>query len=232
MSLVTARHIVDGLKGHDLYMRLNSHDGASQITRVVKDTKWLFHDDPLVDVAVLAWMPPGDIVDYKWVGIDIAFSESLHQSIGPGDDVCTVGLFAHVSGAQRNIPIVRSGNIAMVPCEPVPTSSGEIEAYLIESRSIGGLSGSPAFVWESTVGQRRGFLLGVVKGHWDIPAENKNDLAADAQSSVNMGIAIVVPASKIVDILNGPVMSQRLKKSKSAYRNRIGIGENSVDPGQ
>ncbi len=37
------------------------------------------------------------------------------------------------------------GNIAMMPDEPVRTSIGMMESYLIEVRSIGGLSGAPRF---------------------------------------------------------------------------------------
>jgi hypothetical protein len=50
-----------------------------------------------------------------------------------------VGLFSEHQGAERNIPIVRVGNIAAMPEEPVLTTSwGAIDAYLIEARSIGG----------------------------------------------------------------------------------------------
>ena len=43
--------------------------------------------------------------------------------------------------------IVRTGNIASMPEEAVDLgSSGSQEVYLVESRSIGGLSGSPVFL--------------------------------------------------------------------------------------
>ena len=89
----------------------------------------------------------------------------------------------------------------MIPDEPVPTKMGMTEAYLIEARSIGGLSGSPAFVYK----RNRFYLLGLMHGHWDIPPENKNDFVdMDSFGSVNMGIAIVVPAKKILEVLNQP----------------------------
>ena len=64
-----------------------------------------------------------------------------------GDEVFVVGLFRHRHGTQRNIPIVRVGNLAALTEEKVATNDfGLVDAYLIEARSIGGLSGSPVFL--------------------------------------------------------------------------------------
>ena len=93
----------------------------------------------------------------------------------------------------------------MMPDEPVPTSVGLIDGYLIEARSIGGLSGSPVFVRESvTLGIGSFYLMGLMHGHWDIPLENKNDTidAVGVNGAVNMGIAIVVPIRKILEVIN------------------------------
>ena len=53
-------------------------------------------------------------------------------NIGPGDEVVMTGLFAHFSGEQKNFPIVRTGNIAMLPQgkgEKIPaTGLGPTEA--------------------------------------------------------------------------------------------------------
>jgi hypothetical protein len=49
-------------------------------------------------------------------------SDELIQNgkVGPGDEVFTIGLFSKMSGKGRNFPIVRTGNIAMMPSEPIP----------------------------------------------------------------------------------------------------------------
>jgi hypothetical protein len=99
------------------------------------------------------------------------------------------------------------GNIAMMPDEVIPTELGDMEAYLVEARSIGGLSGSPAFVRKTVpFGIGSFYLLGLMHGHWDLPAKSKNDLLMndDLLGKVNMGIAIVVPAKKILEVLNHP----------------------------
>jgi hypothetical protein len=53
------------------------------------------------------------------------------------------------AGSTRNIPIVRTGVIAAMPAidEPFVRKGEEYHAYLAEMRSIGGLSGSPVFVF-------------------------------------------------------------------------------------
>jgi hypothetical protein len=69
-----------------------------------------------------------------------------HHDLGVGDEVFITGLFTKVTETTKNIPIVRTGTVAMMPGEEIPFGNNLIEAYLIESRSIGGLSGSPVFV--------------------------------------------------------------------------------------
>ena len=69
-------------------------------------------------------------------------------NVGIGDELITVGLFTQRHGAQKKIPIVRSGIIAAMPDEPFEdqNTGKPYHAYLVEARSIGGLSGSPVFV--------------------------------------------------------------------------------------
>jgi len=72
-----------------------------------------------------------------------------HHKLGVGDEVFATGLFTEVTETTRNIPIVRTGTVAMIPGEKIPFGKNLIEAYLVELRSIGGLSGSPVFVRET-----------------------------------------------------------------------------------
>jgi hypothetical protein len=165
--------------------------------------------DASVDVAVYPYAPPLETYDYKAVHVNTFLTGEIIQQkeIGVGDEVFVTGLFAHAAGSQRNLPIVRTGNIAMMPDEVIPTDSGNIEAYLIEARSIGGLSGSPVFVRQTVALGIGGFyLLGLMHGHWEIPTDRKNDslMGNDLHGKVNMGIAIVIPAKKILEVLNHP----------------------------
>lgn len=61
--------------------------------------------------------------------------------------------------------------------------------------------------------------MGLVHGHWEIPAEQKNDLANLEDRLVNMGIAIVVPAKKIMEVLNQPKLrEERLRIDEEDLR--------------
>jgi hypothetical protein len=134
------------------------------------------------------------------------------ESIGIGDEVFLVGLFTQHRGSQRNIPLLRVGNIAAMPEEPVLSNNKFMDAYLVESQLIGGLSGSPVFVHLGAVrplgGQIRYakepifYLLGVMHSHWDSPnydCPSEDVFELKRQEKVNMGIAIVVPAQKIAE---------------------------------
>src|SRR5206468_3965471 len=116
------------------------------------------------------------------------------------------GLFTQRHGTQKNIPIVRIANIAAMPEEPLQdeNSGKEYSAYLIEARSIGGLSGSPVFMALKksgiTMGRPpRGFhpltheivAVGLIRGHWDMVKRSSFDFLDDSDSKLNMGIAIV-----------------------------------------
>lgn len=94
-----------------------------------------------------------------------------------------------------------------------------MDAYLVESRSIGGLSGSPVFIDLMTAkyalqpgsgymaaahsGQSasRFRLIGVIHAHFNWE-DTEPDFARDAKDvGVNMGIAIVIPAEKVIESL-------------------------------
>ncbi|MFA6561799.1 MAG: hypothetical protein WCV00_07800 [Verrucomicrobiia bacterium] len=156
---------------------------------------------------------------------------AIHEVMGIGDEVCIVGLFSYHKGTSKNHPILRTGNIAMMPDEPIQTSEGPMEAYLIEARSIGGLSGSPVFVRiecqraDKTM-QHTWAFLGLIHGHWVTPTENINDMTeqdAKGKMSLNTGIAIVTPGLKLLDILYG-------EELKSMRRARIEAEQESNLP--
>ena len=130
-----------------------------------------------------------------------------------------------------------------MPEEKIQTGSEEMEAFLIESRSIGGLSGSPVFVKVAEprtgghtlrikgrrmrvsetreLGVDRIYLLGLVHGHWDIPPSQVDAAIVDnSRESVNVGIAIVVPAQKILEVLNHPEFERSRNEAISAGKDQ------------
>jgi hypothetical protein len=120
-----------------------------------------------------------------------------------------------------------------MPEEPIKTGTGLQDAYLIELLSIGGLSGSPVFTYlggirrDSPAGQeiavtaRAGaiHLLGLVHGHWNLTSDEQVDVVRDALDGgerVNMGIAIVVPIVRLLEILDYPDV--RIAREKARKR--------------
>ncbi|HEY5482512.1 MAG TPA: hypothetical protein VIK31_01705 [Propionibacteriaceae bacterium] len=224
--LVTARHVIDNASREAadglIWVRLNTRGGGTDwIETKIHD--WLPHSkDETVDVSVLPLRPSFE--KFEWAAIDIATALDdgtiARRGIGPGDELFFPGMFVSHRGQQRNVPIVRMGNIAAMPNpdEKVLTGIGLIDAYLVEARSIGGLSGSPVFValdvvWQDDNGEWRGtggqnYLLGLMHGHWTgtvTSADEADDWPGDpASEQVNMGIGVVVPVRYIVEAINQP----------------------------
>jgi len=209
--LVTARHVAEKVMGKPFLIRVNMKDGTSKLFNG-KGLNWIFHPDENVDVALFGWGVPLEDLDCKMVLNKTFLTDDIieKRKIGAGDEVFITGLFHLVTGKERNLPIIRMGNVAMMENELIPTSRGMMEAYLIEARSIGGISGSPVFVVESvnimgSIGTGSFYLMGLMHGHWDLPNEVKRSSTVQdtpGGDSINMGIAIVVPASKILETLN------------------------------
>lgn len=247
---VTARHILNNIKkvsdDGKVHFRLNTKGG--KIKFIETDLKhWKFHPtDPSVDVAVLPWAPPFRDFDVKVIQSDtfalgkvsyikdhgvLAPEHRANVEIGVGEDVFITGLFIERLGTNRNIPIVRVGNIAAMAGEPIQTPFGEVVVHLIEARSTGGLSGSPVFVnlgpirkvgdhiFYTTSGGDAFYLFGLIHGHWD---ERKQIIRTIQKEDVNMGIAMVVPMAKILEVLNQPALvelRQREKEEEMAKKN-------------
>jgi hypothetical protein len=221
LYIVTAKHVAVKIGKMEAFIRVNLKAGKSLPIKV-PNGNWFYHPDETwpSDVAVCPFLLENEIIktlDYEAVHISTLIDDNLIQEgiVGEGDEVFTVGLFSRHTGSEMNLPIMRFGAIAMVPSERIHTSLfGDMEAYLVEARSIKGISGSPVFVLKPNVAMIGDvpilaasgsiYLLGLMHGHWDLEPGESIDVADDmgAKGGVNMGIAIVVPAKKISETLN------------------------------
>ncbi len=220
LYFITAKHVANDLAGHKLCFFVNKLGGGVTTFAGIGDDHWWLHpEDKTTDVAVVpVFNPPGvsiAAVDLREFALPGVIEQLV---IGIGDEVFAVGLFTEVIGTTRNWPVVRHGNIAMMPTEQIDTELGYADVYLVEARSLGGLSGSPVFVRNtgtpSNPDKVRGSgimfgtgkhikLLGLMHGHWDIKESemNKPFFTHDRKHGVNYGVAIVVPAMKIFETL-------------------------------
>lgn len=213
--LVTARHNI--LKAEEVYrnvwVRMNTRDGGAEDIEIT--TPWVFPEDASSDIAAIPFFPPAE---FAWESLRIPpywfVTEAAIEGrgIGIGDDLVVMGLFANHTGRARNLPIVRSGNLASMPLEPLVDNQtgGEYNAYLAEVRSIGGLSGSPVFVAlnaatrvyaehaEKAEGGPPFLLLGIIRGHWE--REVEADFGETEFGRLNTGIAIVTPIADVLPL--------------------------------
>jgi hypothetical protein len=215
---VTNAHVVRN--ADNLVLRINTKSGKGVETINTESRRWVCHSDG-DDVAVLHL---GGVIkdDLKVFGIGttVFANEEILQKLklGPGDEVFMVGRFVNHEGKQRNLPSVRFGNIAMMPLEPIimPKTGIRQEAFLVEARSLPGYSGSPVFWYIPDFSRRPGSnklearnyrgLLGIDAGHVEtkIPVIDDSDNAHPDkwQVSLNSGMAILVPAWKILELVN------------------------------
>lgn len=216
---VTAKHVAVNFEGKGFRLGVNFKDG--QAGWLESNLQWWYHptEADAVDVAVTPFVASERTdVEYVPEGIFTTDERIQRYHIGVGDEINVIGLFTKFFGSTKHIPIVRTGNIAMMPTDKMPVNDGESETdvYLVEGRSIGGLSGSPVFVrhtvsmdsiaaktgeFQRISGVSQLHLLGLIHGHWDVRNGGGNVQAAE---TVNMGIALVIPAQKILEVLYHP----------------------------
>jgi hypothetical protein len=244
--LVTAKHCITEAGNRTLKARFNLKSGGSIVVDL--NGVWFKHPDPSIDIAVMQMSPPDGIeVGYlPWDMFDNA-NVPADPAIGIGDDVLAVGLFTQHTGRSRNIPIVRSGIIAAMPEEKIIDRKYGVDydAYLVELRSIGGLSGSPVFVYLAPSvlvdkdGKCRGirvkepslYLLGLIRGHWDIKAtEPATDFGGDISDKLNVGIATVTPVYGLMEILmSNPLKEFRQRQEQEAAEATAPTNDSAFD---
>lgn len=253
--LITARHVIDGVRksGQQLCLRLTVKTEPTFSAWVdVPLDDWVAHPDPTVDAAVM-FMKTLHIFDMDAVFPAMALTKELiaAEEVGVGTEVFVTGLFVNHPGRDRNLPIVRVGNIAAMPEDKVYSEVfGEMDAFLIEARSIGGLSGSPVFahlgamklkqnlatgkpdvVWAKTP-EGVFYWMGLVHGHYDSSITSIDDAVGDTYATrerVNTGIAIVVPADRILEIFDVPSIKTLEEQAAQAAAEQLSKKCNAAD---
>jgi hypothetical protein len=238
---VTARHIIERSQQETIFVRWNTADGFEDAP-TSKKSDWFISEEADV-AAIRARRPPGDAsVDisaihptqfitstYRFHGPPVT-KEAIDAGVAPmveaGDEIFFVGLFEQQAGRRQNLPVARFGNIARMPIEPMTLErfpepaleTFECFAYLAETRSWGGHSGSPTF-WPHPITYRRELLgvpggffdephfmqgfLGLVSAHFDIDkeAEITGDILGTIRTGLNSGMAVITPAEYIRRLL-------------------------------
>ena len=225
---VTAAHVIR--KAQTPFLRLNKRfsQGVEVIEAPVKSWVQHFSGDDIslcpVQISSKELRTLG-IETQRFVTSDIVATED----VGVGDDVFMVGRFAQHSGSKtQNIPAVRFGNISAMPTEPIERDDGiKQESFLVECRSVPGFSGSPVFIY------KRGFELtpqvSPITGAKNVRQDGVRQLVSDSYwllgmdwchlqdaTKTNTGMAGVIPAWKILEVINSDdFVNQRKQKAES-----------------
>jgi hypothetical protein len=198
--IITCKHVIDLINSDKVCVRLNLKEGGSKSVSVDKES-WVF--DIKNDIAALS-QKIGELFDWRPVFeqdiITKYVVDNWYQNHGlllVGEESFLVGLFTNHYGREHNIPIIRRGNIAAIPDDVVFTETGYVKAYLVETRSIGGLSGSPVFLSKFDPG-----FLGMMRGR--LNTQDINDVVGgdSIPDAINTGIGVVIPGQTILDFIN------------------------------
>lgn len=245
--LVTAEHVVSRIAGDTVYFRANRRNGGAEVLSYPKK-RLITHTDKKNDLAVLPISNIFESFEVMAWRLDREREERVRAGTwtpAPGDEVTTVGLYTSHYGLARNIPVIRVGHIAMMPGEPVATESGYVAAYLVETKSIAGLSGSPVVLQVPRVrfgehgmqalNEEISMLIGVMLGYHVVEsaedqitvqqfqgAENFKQTAGTTAEN-NTGLAVVVPIERVFEIMETDTMKAKLRESVEFSRKKAGF---------
>lgn len=239
--LVTCKHVVKPLldDGIPVDIRVNRSD-TKGVAYERQTGQWHYHDDPAVDLAVLIWEPkqslPRDLVAIDFESAELTEKKltARRHSLGEGDDVMFIGLFAEYTGYERNLPVVRFGRLAMVTNELLEGEYGSTQQHLIECQAYPGNSGAPLFIELPPLGLATKplgdvfmppslQLLGVVASFYPhkqvLHQVSKSGGQTEIQVYTHFGISAAVPVNRIRDILYSEVLmkkrAERIKQERA-----------------
>ena len=184
-----------------------------------KAMSWTLSADASDDLAVAPIRLANDSLDLVLMPSELLLSKNDVEAnqVQEGDSVLFAGLFVQMVGLVHQEPIIREGNIAMMPKEKMPTTINKTagDIYLVDCHVFGGNSGSPMFI--DLAGMRLGKMsigynykiLGVVSGYVTETSGFQLQPVASYAGTVeaNSGVTIVVPAQKIIDLIYSPELT-------------------------
>ncbi len=240
LFVVTNKHV---RATGNLFARLNTKNGEVSVVDLASE-RWFDHPDgDDLTVCPINLQPEVHkvhfITEARWV--DKAFMTDM--DIGLGEDVFSVGRVIGVDGKSLNTPTVRFGNIAQLPLSAIEADGKQQDCFLVEMRSLPGFSGSPVFVEVAKYVHFPGsdkfklakyggirivaanILLGLdfchVTRSEKVIEKNNPDNPNGATSfyiNTNSGIAGVIPAWKIDDILVRTEFRQQIEEAKALVK--------------
>ncbi len=113
---VTAKHVIDGIRGlgcDEVWLRLNLANGTAE-WRASRLQNWFAHPtDQSLDAAIHEWGIPAEL-DHRVIPHTMILTDAIAREfeVGLGDEIMVAGLFSLLKGTERNVPIIRIGNLS------------------------------------------------------------------------------------------------------------------------
>jgi hypothetical protein len=231
--VVTAKHVVgDAAEIVGRFSMEGDQIGIAKydIAQLRKDGDVWEHPEDGVDLLVFR-SPHFEKVKYRPLAItNIASKEIFTQEeIAPTDKVVFPCMLVHFMGTTQNYPIIRDGSVALIPDEPVPLEydvgkrhiTTRQQIIMIDATSIPGASGSPVFLWPGPRAKggvyslgTKSWLLGIMHGFFQFPREAREvetQLSKYTVFDENTRIAIIFPSWRLLEILSGEKLKERIK---------------------
>ena len=244
LYVVTARHLAERMECCPIIMGFNHRDGSKALLEA-DNVHWYAHptEANAVDVAVTPFAPAQrDRLDLEPVPEHLfTLGERMQKAlIGVGEEIAAIGMFTRFSYEDRHQPFVRTGNLAMLPNLRIPVKNFEpMEAYVAE---IEGLSGSP--IWArptdcfnagqkdraeetpsvSFNGDTNVMFLGLLHGRWRVPEQTMEGRSAPYTQNMISGMSLIVPARKILEVINQPELAAMRKKEDDKIARKSSSG--------
>lgn len=226
---ITNWHVA--IKGSFSVIRLNTADNKTA-TFNLEPQDWTFIRDK-DDIAVSPILNIAEIHKVSFINTSLFITDDLVSKVGLGigDDTFMVGRFPDHDGRFTNKPAVRFGNISIMPTLIKQGNGYAGESYCLDVNSRKGFSGSPVFVYR-TIGNNLDesfstgkplseiqwffYLLGIhwaeYEEEWQIRSINKD---RENQTVLGpSGITCVIPAQRIMDLLNLPAVREEREKEE------------------
>ena len=232
-----------------IYVVTNEHViRASAPLHFVRPTSPIASNGSSLSLSEYDWLPhpDGDDIAVCYLGCDvmvpfgalqaatalISREQVAERHAGIGDDCVMIGCFSPHSGTRTNLPVVRFGNISMMPVEAIWVAgrSHFQECFLVEMRSRNGFSGSPVYLLPSltlnatpSFDPDRNETLGICCGHLNEPraihwTDPHSGQAVEAEVDENSGMAMVIPGWKIRDFLFSDELIAIRKQAESSKK--------------
>lgn len=223
--LVTARHVAEALP--PLFSLRATNNKNEDVLLNGCDAKWFYHPDPNVDVAIVVGIPK----DVPAIPPELIMNEEKirEKNICLGDEAYIIGLYRLLKQEKKNVPVVHSGNISLMPGEArIPQRDRtnnkliHVDGFLIEAQTLEGLSGSPVFArhaWAWRQGDETAFmfsdpyLIGLWSGAWDAPPGSVLSLERPEAKRVPVGMGIAVSSQRLFELLeHDEVVAHRIRR--------------------